>query len=470
MISGLRSRAVVMLGGITALAVIAAVLLAAYTGEEPPGAAALDEIRQSGELRVLTRNGPTSYYVGPRRVQGPEYDMVTRFADYLDVEVSFEIVGSTGAIIDDLAAARAPLAAAGISRSVDRAERVIFGPGYQSVEQQVVCRRNGTMPRGIDDLGRLGLTVAAGTSYAERLRRLSGDYPELIYQTTTERTTEELLRQVWKRALDCTVADSNLVAINRRYYPELAVAFTLGAPDTLAWVMPRGAERLRAQVRAWFSAYEDSGALDRAMDRYYGFVEVFDYVDTKIFHRRIDSRLPKYRPIFEAAGEAYGFAWPLLAAQSYQESHWNPRARSPTGVRGMMMLTRRTAKSLGVDNRLDPEESILAGAKYLKRMHDRVGDEVPEPDRTWLALAAYNIGFGHLRDARRLSERLGGDPNRWVDVKQSLPRLIEPEHYRQLQYGYARGTEPVRYVRHIRDYRDILRRALTDAGLAKEGE
>ena len=135
------------------------------------------------------------------------------------------------------------------------------------------------------------------------------------------------------------------------------------------------------------------------VEHYYSHLESFDYVDLARYRRRIKVRLPKYRAYFEAAAKKYKLDWKFVAAQAYQESHWNPRAKSYTGVRGIMMLTRETAASMNLDDRMDVEASIMAGTRYLARLHRQVGESVPEPDRTLMALAAYNIGFGHLQDA-----------------------------------------------------------------------
>ena len=140
----------------------------------------------------------------------------------------------------------------------------------------------------------------------------------------------------------------------------------------------------------------------------------------------------------------------------YQESHWNPKARSYTGVRGIMMLTQNTASELGIENRLDPLQSIEGGGRYLAKLRSRIDDEVQEPDRTWMSLAAYNVGYGHLSDARKLTSQLGKNPNLWIDVKDSLPLLSQRRYYRNTRYGYARGQEPVNYVQNIRRYYDVL--------------
>ena len=208
--------------------------------------------------------------------------------------------------------------------------------------------------------------------------------------------------------------------------------------------------------------------LTRVHDRYYGHTKKYDYVGTRNFIRHYESRLPRYRTMFEEAGAAWGVDWRLLAAIGYQESHWRAQAVSPTGVRGIMMLTQATADYLGIDNREDPLASIVGGAQYFARQTERVADTVAEPDRTWMALAAYNVGFNHLKDARMIVESQGGDPDTWIDVRAALPLLAQRKWYSQLPYGYARGWEPVLYVNNIRAYYNILQWLTDQDGTADE--
>jgi len=144
-----------------------------------------------------------------------------------------------------------------------------------------------------------------------------------------------------------------------------------------------------------------------------------------------------------------------LAAIGYQESHWKARARSRTGVRGLMMLTRTTAKEMGVKNRLNAEQSIKGGSAYFAKLKKRF-EHINEPDRTWIALAAYNVGAGHVRDAQKITEKQGGDPERWMDLKERLPLLAQKKYYKKTQFGFARGYEPVEYVQNIRRFYDLL--------------
>lgn len=433
-------------------------------GESGAAAAAgLQQILERGELVVLTRNGPTTLYEGREDMRGPEHDMAAAFAESLGVEVRFEQRDGVGEVLDALATGEGDIAAAAITSTPARRERFTFGPAYQTVQHQVICRRGGPEPDRINDLAEKDLLVMAGTSYAEHLESLREWDEGLDFRTSDDLDTAAILQKVFDGEVDCTVADSNVVAIYRRYLPELSVRFDIGSDNELAWALPPGADALASRVEDWFEAYEASGELDRVLEYYYGFVDTFDYVDVARFRRAVQERLPKYRKLFERAGDEYGVPWDLLAAQSYQESRWKANARSPTGVRGLMMLTLSTAKSLGVSDRLDPAQSVDGGARYLVKLKDRLAEDITEPDRTWIALAAYNVGMAHMHDAQILARRLERDPHLWADLKEVLPLLAQKRYYRELKHGYARGGEPVAYVQRIRDFQDRLQGTLTAA-------
>ncbi len=420
----------------------------------------LKQIQNDGELVVATRNAPTTYYEGRDGLSGFEYELIQGFAEHLGVNTRFVVKDNLGEILPLLEQGEVDIAAAGLTRTEERDSNFLFGPTYQIVNQQVVCRRGGKRPRKIEDLEGVELVVPARTSYVERLTYLKRYHPNLSWQTDEQLNTENLLEEVWRKRVECTVADSNIVDINQRYYPELSVQFDISEPEILAWILPQNAESLQDAVDDWFEVIEEDGTLAQLLEKYYGFIEVFDYVDIRTYKRRIYKVLPKYKNYFKAAAKHYKFDWTLLAAMSYQESHWNPRARSPTGVRGIMMLTLNTAKEVGVQSRFNVEENIWGGARYLKRMYNRLPDSISEPDRTYMALAAYNVGYGHLMDARELAVRLGKNPDNWSELAEVLPLLSRKQYYKTLKYGYARGYEPVTYVQRIRDYQDILEKEL----------
>lgn len=426
------------------------------TGCGTESAGILVDIKKSKTLVVVTRNAPTTMYEIHDELAGPEYDMTQAFASRLGVKVKYIIKDSTSEILEALSQGEAHIAAAGLTVTSERDRDFLFGPIYQEVEQQLVCRRGGARPDKVEELPGLTLQLPVDTSYHETLSRFKQAIPQLQWDVLEDADTETLLEKVWQKQVDCTVADSNIVAVNRRYYPELSVRFDLTSPEPLAWAMPQGAVDLKRALERWFAQFRKSGKLEAVMERYYGHTGEFDYVDTRRFISRIQSTLPKYKRHFITFAEQYELDWMLLAAQAYQESHWQPNARSPTGVRGLMMLTLNTARELGIQSRLDPQQSIEGGARYLSNLRERIPETVREPDRTWLALAAYNVGMGHVHDARRLASRLGKNPDHWHELSTVLPLLSQKKYYKSLKHGYARGREPVLYVQRIRDYHDIL--------------
>lgn len=416
----------------------------------------LEAIQIRGELRVLTRNNATCYYEGPHGFMGLEYDLSRAFARHLGVKLKLVVRDNYPDMVLTCLRGDADLIAAGYSAADHQKQRLSFGPGYLKVHQQVVGRRGGPKPEGLRDLAGQSLWVIPGTAHEETLLKLKNVHPQLTWKAVSEYEAEQLLELTSQGAIPLTIAYSDIIAVNRRYYPELSILFSIGEAQNLAWGMHPQNRQLQTAVYRWFESPSTRALLNRLKQQYFEQMDAFDYVDLMRYRRRITDRLPRYQKLFEDAAEQHGLDWKVLAAQAYQESHWNPRAKSFTGVRGLMMLTLETAKVLKVKNRLDPKQSVSAGARYMARLRERIGDAVPEPDRTFMALAAYNVGWGHLEDARTLALRLGKDPNTWHDVRSTLPLLRLKKHYQTLPHGYARGNEPVRYVDRIRTYYKIL--------------
>ena len=439
---------------ITALALLIPFGLAGSGCEQK---SVLSRIQAQGELLVATRNSPTSYYEGPDGPAGLEYDLVQRFAQAIGVKAHFVFPQPFDDILNAVRDGRVHMAAGGLTVTEARQRSLRFSVPYQEITQELVYRRGSPRPRSLDDLHG-NLEVLVGSSHEERLAKLkASDYPDLQWHASRDYETEELLYLVEEQAIDYTVADSNELALNRRYYPHITAAFAITAPEPLAWAFAKGPDDSLAQAADRFlGRIKQDGTLAKLINRHYGRLGRLNFVDRRTFWRHVDRRLPAYQPTFEAVAREYGQDWRLLAAIGYQESHWNPKAISPTGVRGIMMLTQATAQRVGIDNRLDPTQSIRGGADYLHILEQTIPERIAEPDRTWLTLAGYNIGFGHLEDARILTERQGGNPDKWVDVKQRLPLLSRKQFYSQLKHGYARGREPVIYVDNIRSYYDLL--------------
>ena len=433
------------------------IVLAALLGTCSSAPPLLDQVLETGELRVVTRNSPTSYTISPDGPTGPEYDLVQSFADDLGVALVIQSVNSVSEILPRLLSGQAHMAAAGLSITDSRREYLHFGHPYESVDIHLIYKLGTGRPREIEDIVDRSIEVMASTSHVDILESLNEDHPELAWSENADVEAADLLSKVAMGEVDLTVADSPDFNIQRHFYPDLRVALDLQVDDPIAWAFPKGqGDTLLARADEFIIASDRSGMLARIHDRYYGHTKKYDYVGTRNFIRHYESRLPRYRAMFEAAGAESGIDWRLLAAIGYQESHWRANAVSPTGVRGIMMLTQDTADYLGLEDRTDPESSIFGGARYFARQTERVADTVAEPDRTWMALAAYNVGFNHIKDVRMIVEWQGGDPDSWIDISGALPLKAQKKWYSKLPYGYARGWEPVLYVNNIRAYYNIL--------------
>jgi peptidoglycan lytic transglycosylase F len=418
----------------------------------------LEQIKNDGRLIVVTRNSPTTYYEDVDGPAGLEYEMVKMFADKLGVELTLLVPDSFNDLLDMITDNSAHIAAAGLTITEGRQKKFLFGPPYQEITEQLVYNIANKRPRNLSQIESGTLEVVTNSSHEERLKHLKESIPGLTWKSSREIESEELLQMVSDDIIEYTIVDSNTLSLNQRYLINLRVAFDISEPQQIAWALPKtGDNSLLVEVQKYFQEIKENGELTRMIERNYGHVEDFDYVGTKIYRRHIETRLPQYQALFEQAATKHDVDWRLIAAMGYQESHWDPNAVSPTGVRGIMMLTLKTAKDLNINNRLDPENSIFGGTHYFKKTKDRIDKNIPEPDRTWMAMAAYNIGYYHLQDARELTRKLKKNPNRWIDVKSTLPLLAKRKWYKQTRYGFARGWEPVRYVENIRSYYDILK-------------
>jgi membrane-bound lytic murein transglycosylase F len=437
--------------------ILAIIVLSLVLGTCSPHLDQLEEVQRAGVLKVVTRNAPTTYYIGPEGPVGPEYELAAGFADYLGVELAIYTLDSVAEILPEVGDGRAHLAAAALTATAAQQDSLEFGPEYRRVTQQLVYRQGTRAPGTLADTEGGRIEVVAGSSFAETLEASRVNTPGLTWLENPTQDVQGLLERVSNGVIDYTLADSTAVDINRFFHPDIRVAFDVSESRPVAWAFR--AQRDRSLVEAaerYFDELRSNGRLAEILERYLGHTDRFDYVGTRTFLQHIDARLPRYRTLFEKAAAEHGFDWRLLAAVGYQESHWNPAAVSPTGVRGIMMLTLRTAEAMGVSDREDPEQSIQGGARYLSEVFGKIPERIPEPDRTWMALAAYNVGFGHLEDARRITQQRGLDPDRWLDVRDSLPLLTQEKWYRDTRFGYTRGWEPVQFVDNIRRYYEVM--------------
>lgn len=442
------ARRLILLGSITLLSLE---LAASKTMTQ------LDRVLDQGVLRVITVVGPTTYYENARGPTGYEYLLAKAFADHLGVELEVTLMDNVNSILASLGSPKGHFAAAGLSVTTNRLQRTLFSDAYSEVTQKVIYRAGTTRPQSIADILDGNLVAIAGSAHAERLGELQTLYPTLRWQEHSAIEMLELMEMVHNGEAQYVVVDSDDYFINRGLFPNAQEAFDISEPQTLAWAFPKRRDTSLLQAANRFlEEFRASGDLARLQEQFHGHTERFSAYGSNVFMQRINTRLPLYIDLFKEVADELDIDWHLLAAIGYQESHWEPDAVSPTGVVGMMMLTRAAASEVGVSDRRDPKQSISGGARYFQYSYERIPEQIQEPDRTWLALAAYNVGYGHLEDARVLTERHGGNPDLWEDVKKHLPLLQKRAYYSTVRFGYARGWEPVHYVENTRHYRSIL--------------
>jgi membrane-bound lytic murein transglycosylase F len=433
----------------------AALLLFLYSGNDD--LTQLEQVKQRGSLIMLTRNGASTYYIGPDGPTGPEVELAREFADYLGVELDIRSATAFSRLAGMLESGQGDLIAANLTRTPERETRFNFGPDYQETSMLVVYRRGEKRPRSFADLAGKKIMVIEGSSYEEALNEASADVEGLDWEARSDVGMEELLLAVADGAIDVTMVDSNIFSLNGHFYPRVAMGFALPSALPHAWAFPAGPDdSLVQQAYRFMEEFREDGRLAALHDAFYSAGDRMDRVGMHQFMRQVRKRLPPLVPIFQEAGDAHGMDWRLLAAIAYQESHWDPEATSYTGVRGLMMLTRRTANQLGVTDRLDPVQSVEGGARYLLQLRDRIPARIPEPDRTWMALAAYNMGMGHLEDVRIITEKRDMNPDSWADVRENLGLLTQESWYRDTRYGYARGFETKHFVDNIQSYYETL--------------
>jgi len=441
-------------GAHLALLALAVVFSLAGCSPEPNG---LSQLRARGELRVATVNEPTAYYLGAHGPQGYEYRLARAFADSLGVQLIIEPAPDRGHLRQMLLDGSADIAAAEITADEVWKHAGLATSTYREVEQLVVQRRGRPAAHNIAALNGARVVVRAGSPQLQLLRDMRHSGAAYLAWTELPREQADPLDWVSTGDADFAIVDRSEFAFAQHLYPDVTVAFTLPDPRPMQWLVRRSALDLRNAVNRFFAGARSSGLLDRvarAADAEAG--DFFDYQADRRFQDDIADRLPQLRASFEQAATANNLDWRLLAAVGYQESHWDDAAASADGAAGIMMLTPETAKAMGVTDRANTLQNIRGGAAYLAQVLQMIPARIAEPDRTWLALAAYNVGFGHLEDARILAQTQGKDPDSWADVSQYLPRLTEVRWYSQARRGYARGWEPVRFVEQVRGYLAVL--------------
>lgn len=417
----------------------------------------LQKIQKTGVITVATRNTAHCYYLYRDQPMGFEYELAQAFAEYLGVRLQVKVVDKWSDMVAALYNGSAAFIAASMPITPRRKSQVAFSDGYMEVAQHIVTHRKNTAIKEAEHLSGKTIDVRKGTVYQQRLIELKKQGIDLAIRLHDDLPVEELIQKVAAGEIDFTIANSNIISINRRNFPGAVSTGSINDGMQLAWAVYPKSKKLLEQINAFFSMINKSGKFDEIYNKYYGDIEDFDYVDLEAFHRRVKDKLSRYSPFIKVAAQKHGFDWRLIAAQIYQESHLNPWAKSRAGARGLMQILPSTAKGLGLADLFDPVQNINAGVQHLKDLYDHF-DQAQGEDRLLIALAAYNIGQGHIYDAQDLAKKRGLDPGKWESLSQTLPLLEYRKYYMKTQYGFCRGSEPVRYIKQILVYYDVLKR------------
>lgn len=419
----------------------------------------LEKIRERGVLRVATLNSPLTYYFDRDDASGFDYHLVSDFADYLGVDLQIITAADPRRLFQLLEDRKVDLISANLSNDASKSNHFVTGPSYRTESYLAIYRKQQGFepPENIEESQALRIEVLVNSGEKSVLEPFNQRLPELKWREITNANRLDLLTRLQNRESELALIPSTLWRSYASYHPELAVAFELGESKPIVWYLRKsGDSSISDLTEIYFKREQTQQLLARLELQPLPPDNSLNYFDTTAFREGVEQRYRELRGYFKEASELTGYDPLFLAAVAYQESHWKADAVSPTGVRGIMMLTEAAAKDVGIEDRTDARQSIIGGAEYLRRVTQKIPERIPEPDRTYFALAAYNIGFGHLEDARILTQKAGGDADRWDSVAEHLPKLEDPEYFNQTKYGQARGSEAVTYVANIREYQRIL--------------
>ncbi|MCO6523911.1 MAG: membrane-bound lytic murein transglycosylase MltF [Candidatus Schmidhempelia sp.] len=415
----------------------------------------LERIQSRKQLRVGMLHSLTPFYINsrsPNKLSGFEFSLLNKYATSQEIELKIITANTLADLIKLLDNNKIDIIAEELKGHNSYQNKVIASIPYHTRIQQLVYRKGETKPYSFDDI-KGKVIVPMDSLQSVLLNKISQNYPNLEWEISTIFNQEELLKLVVSKEIDYTIADSVTIGLMRRIYPSLTVAFTPIEEQPIHWYLSKTEDKsLLDSINQFIKIAQQNGTIEYLEYLYFNYTSDFDYVNTREFIKAIETLLPKYQPFFEKYAEQQQLDWRLIAAMAYQESHWNPEATSPTGVRGIMMLTQKTAEDLGVVDRLNPEQSIYGGVKYLRTLIDRIPNNVPPDERVWYALVAYNMGYSHLLDARQLARHLGKNPDNWIDIKQILPLLNSEKYKPYLKYNGARGYQALHFVNNIQQY------------------
>lgn len=415
----------------------------------------LSRVQQKGEIVVLTTKSPL-IYSKPRSGDafGIDHDLLENFAEYYNLKLRYEFLPDEDAVIRALGKGEGDIAAARL-RTPEQNRAFLVGPAYEESHLSLFCRKKAQI-QNIQDLSGQPIALLNKDNYRGFSQRLSQFSPEVQITVLHDTRTPELFNLLAQGKFACIVSENLAGEFYSRYHSAIEKVAPLTDAYSLSWQLNPNNYDLLALLQTWYQNAARRDEPMRILDRYKTYITQLDKRDINKFFRSIQTTLPLYKATFKKAAAEHELPWQLIASVAYQESHWNPDARSFTGVRGLMQLTTETALYVGIEDRTDPEQSIWGGSKYLRYLLNKTPNNLNSKDRLALALAAYNVGYAHLLDAQKLAERSGRNPYSWKHLKEVLPLLADPDYADELQYGPARGHEAVEFVERVKSFYNLM--------------
>jgi membrane-bound lytic murein transglycosylase F len=411
----------------------------------------LEEIVKSGYIRVLTRNNDTSFFIYRGHRMGFDYELGKRLAQHLGIRVDMIITGGWSEMVPSLLKGEGDVIAAELTVTPERQKEVLFAEPWGKTREVVVWKDGAPPVRKLEDLAGKEVHVRKRSTYADSLAKLNETLkpPAIIKYVPEEWETDTILQNVSKGAILYTIADSVLADIHTAYFDNLNIGPAISDERDLAWAVRPGDIRLKLQIDQVMRELRRKPDFNMLRKKYFEADRTFRKERKDKFYASETGTLSPYDPIVRRYAETHDFDWRLVAAQIYQESHFEPQRKSWVGAMGLFQIMPATAKGLGITDPTDPEQSIRGGLKYMQQLADHYGDVADPIERYRFALAAYNSGFGHVDDARRLARGDHKDAAKWREVAAYLLKLADRKYAAKARFGYCRGSEPVEYVRHI---------------------
>ncbi len=415
----------------------------------------LQKIQNRKEWVVLTTESPLIYSRTKNgEAFGIDHDLLQSFARAYGLTLRYEKRTTEQAVLEALARGEGDIAAARL-RTPLSSEGFQVGPAYEDTYLSLYCHVRLRIAN-IQDLQQKSVALLEKDDFQGLSSRLRFLNPHIKVQVFSDVKTRDLLSRVTKKKSDCVIAENMSGDFYTRQFRQIEKISAVTAPYSLSWILAPAHSQLARLMSMWFKQAARNDEIMEVHDRYGTYLAELDHLDVQKFMRMIKSTLPIYKANFHSAAAEHRLPWELVASVAYQESHWNPEAQSYTGVRGIMQLTTSTALYLGIEDREDPTQSIQGGAKYLRYLLSLQPQNLNSKDQLALALAAYNIGWAHLKDAQSLAVQMGKNPHSWRHLREILPLLEDPVYAKDLRYGGARGTEAVAFVERVKSFYNLL--------------